>query len=64
MSDTPHLPPSPSAMFVFTSAALSKANCFTAPPGAPQEDFPPFCNQKFQLQSLISIFLTIGLIHK
>lgn len=41
IANTPPLPPSSSAMFVFAGAVLSKANCFTAPPGAPQEDFPP-----------------------
>lgn len=35
--------PSSSAMFVFfAGVVLSKANCFTAPPGDPQEDISPF----------------------
>jgi len=33
-------------MFVFAAVVLSKANCFTAPPGAPQEETSPFAIKK------------------
>lgn len=50
----PPPPPSLSAMFVFAGAVLSKANCFTAPPSAPREDFTPIWKiKKFKPQSLI-----------